>query len=151
MPQSSPKDSPTRPHPWTGEIDLLLEQALAFLRAEDVSTTALSRARYHQRQSGHEPPFYLRQFAGKNLGDQIVLRCSPADTLFKRRCSITIAVKGMTVGAVNAVLTGAFTKQGFTQIQANTPDCLLFSKGPLTIEVHIFFKDERASVSVQCA
>ena len=149
MPQTLPQDS--RAHPWTREINLLLDQSLTFLRGKEVSTPALSRAKYHQKQLGNEPPFYQRLFAGANICDQITLRFSPADDLFKRRCSLSIHVKQITEAAVQTALAGALAKQGFTQIKATTQDPLLFSNGSETLELFLFFKDEHASLSIQGA
>lgn len=132
-------------------MDLLLQQALAFLRGHEVSVPVLSRAKYHQRPFGNELPFFLRQFGRANIGDQITVRFSPADTLFKRRCSLTIAIRQITEDAVQTALAGALVKQGFTQKQATTPDPIIFSNGPETLEISSFFRDESASIRLQHA
>jgi hypothetical protein len=149
MPPSTAQNP--QPHPWTREINLLLEQSLTFLQDKGVSAPALSRAKYHQRQAGDEPPFYLRLFAGDHLGDQITLRFSPSDDLNKRRCSLSLSVKQITQAAVQPALAGALAKQGFTQMDAATPDPLLFSNGSQTLEIHLFFKNDNASIRIQSA
>ena len=140
----------TKPHPWKSEIALLLRQSLAFIRFEEVSAQALSRARYHQKWAGKEDPFYLRQFGGINLGDQIVLRFSPADTMFKRRCSLSISARGLTEEAVQEALAGALAKHGFVQ-EDDADGHALWSNGVQSVDISIFFKSERASISIRQA
>ena len=100
---------------------------------------------------GNEAPFYMRQFGGTKLGGHIVLRFSPPDTMFKRRCSITLCARQFPEDAMQKWLSGVPEKHGFTQKEAATPGHALFSNGAQAVEISLFFKDKRASISIRHA
>lgn len=84
-----------KPHLWQNEISLLVQQSLLFISGSEVSDDALSKAKFHRKTATFRGPFYLRQYGGRSLLDQMVVEYSPKDDLFNRRAALTMSAAGL--------------------------------------------------------
>jgi hypothetical protein len=130
-------------------MPLLVQQSLLYISGGEVSDEALSKAKYRRPEWEYGEPFYLRQYGGRCLGDQIVVAFKPKDNLFDRRAAITMGIKAMTDHEIRTKLTEDLSANGFVQGDERDDGFTAFSDNKTNIEVSIYLKHDTASISIR--
>lgn len=138
-----------KPHLWEREIALLVQQSLLHVLGGEVSQDALSQAKYHHQTSSFRSPFYLRQYGGNSLLDQIVVEFSPKDDMFERRAALTMSVKDMEGHTLRTKIAENLRDAGFVMSSAGTLGYKSYTDGKSNIEVFVHKTEEDAVVSIR--
>ncbi|MGB5836632.1 MAG: hypothetical protein WBH14_06220 [Albidovulum sp.] len=120
-----------------------------FVSGSEVSDDALSKAKFHRKTATFRGPFFLRQYGGRSLLDQIGVEYSPKDDLFNRRAALTISVAGLVEHDIQTRMTENLHESGFVPGKTLDTGYTTYSDDSSEIEVFVYVKDESESISLR--